>query len=77
MSVIVAPDQPFGQVGRQMNRVLEQMRKGYFGFTDSETWTPNVNLYESERAYIVCVDLAGVEKEKIDVLLGCATTPVN
>jgi HSP20 family protein len=26
-----------------------------------------VNLYETETAYIVCVDLAGVEKAKIDV----------
>ena len=30
-------------------------------------WTPSVNLYENDRAYLVCVDLAGVEKEKIDI----------
>src|SRR6185503_2051383 len=33
------------------------------------TWAPNVNLYENDAAYVVCVDLAGVDKEKIDVVV--------
>ena len=41
--------------------------RGYYSFYPTETWTPNVNLYETDGAYVVCVDLAGVEKEKIDV----------
>ncbi len=69
MPVELATDQPFHQVGRQMNKMLEQMHKGYFGYSNAETWTPNVNLYETEQAYVVCVDLAGVEKEKIDVVV--------
>jgi HSP20 family protein len=32
-------------------------------------WTPNVNLYESEACYLVCVDLASVEKDAIEVTL--------
>ncbi len=40
---------------------------GYYSFYSGEAWTPSVNLYESERAYIVCVDLAGVDKDKIDI----------
>jgi HSP20 family protein len=28
-----------------------------------------VNLYESDTAYLVCVDLAGVEKDKLDVVV--------
>jgi HSP20 family protein len=47
--------------------MLEQLNKGYYSFYPNETWTPNVNLYETEEAYQVCVDLAGVEKEKIDI----------
>jgi len=47
--------------------MLEQMQKGYYSFLPSETWQPNVNLYETDDCYMVCVDLAGVEKDKIDL----------
>ena len=50
------------------NKLLEQLQnKGYYGFFSNENWTPNVNLYETEMAYLVCCDLAGVDKEKIDI----------
>jgi HSP20 family molecular chaperone IbpA len=62
-----AADPPFSNITRQANKLMEQMQKGYFNFCPSETWTPSVNLYETGAAYQVCVDLAGVEKEKIDV----------
>ena len=68
MSVSTATEPPpFGQIARQMNKIMEQAQKGYFNFCPSETWTPNVNLYETEEAYHVCVDLAGVDKDKIDL----------
>jgi HSP20 family protein len=50
-----------------MGKILEHLNKGYYSFSPNETWTPNVNLYETEGAYQVCVDLAGVDKEKIDL----------
>lgn len=85
MSVTFATDEAFGSMGRQMGKILEQLHKGYYGFAPTENWTPNVNLYETERAYQVCVDLAGVEKEKIDievhqqrlVLRGTRTVPMS
>ena len=43
------------------------LHKGYYSFYPNETWTPSVNLYETDKAYVVCVDLAGVEKKKIDI----------
>src|ERR1043166_9343211 len=67
MPVTAAPDTPFGHMARQMNRMLDQIQKGYYNFYPSETWTPNVNLYETDTCYLVCVDLAGVDKEKIDI----------
>src|SRR5215207_4016881 len=69
MPVITAPEPPFGNVARQMSKMMDQLQKGYYNFCPSETWTPSVNLYETETAYIVCVDLAGVDKEKIDIEL--------
>src|SRR5882724_7474448 len=67
MSITMASEETFGGMVRQMGKVMEQLNKGYYSFYPSETWTPNVNLYETERTYQVCVDLAGVEKEKIDI----------
>src|SRR5215212_4410837 len=60
---------PFGNMSPQMSKMLEQWQKGYYNFLPSETWQPNVNLYETEHDYQVCVDLAGVEKEKIDIVV--------
>src|SRR6476660_5209896 len=65
--VLATTDPPFTNLARQMNKLVEQMHKGYYNFLPGETWTPNVNLYETEESYMVCVDLAGVEKDKIDI----------
>ena len=66
MPLETAMEQPFN-VARQVNKLIDQMQKGYYNFCPGQTWTPNVNLYEIDNAYLVCVDLAGVDKEKIDV----------
>jgi HSP20 family protein len=65
MAKQLATERPFGDMAGQMNRMIDQLSKGYFNFCPSETWTPNVNLYETPKAYMVCVDLAGVDKGKI------------
>ncbi len=63
----LATEQPFKSISGQMSKLMDQMQKGYYGFYPTEQWTPSVNLYETESAYHVCVDLSGVEKKKIDV----------
>jgi HSP20 family protein len=69
MPIETASEPNFASVQRQMQRLMEQMQKGFFNFCPSETWTPNVNLYENDVSYIVCVDLAGVDKEKMEVVV--------
>jgi HSP20 family protein len=78
-------DQPIGNLGQKMVKLMDQLQKGYYNFCPSETWTPSVNLYEAEQTYLVCVDLAGVDKDKIDVevtdqqltLRGTRTVPAH
>jgi HSP20 family protein len=60
-------DPPFGGMSRQINKLLDQLKGNYYGFKTEETFSPAVNLYETADAYLVCVDLAGVEREKIDL----------
>ena len=57
----------FGNMSPQVAKMMEQLNKGYYGFMPSEVFIPNVNLYETEADYRVCVDLAGVDKDKIDL----------
>src|SRR4051812_38978340 len=59
-------EHPFSNLARQAGKMMDQMQKGFYVYS-SDTWTPNVNLYETAATYLVCVDLAGVQKEKIDV----------
>jgi len=63
-----ATEQPFSNLPRQTRSIKDPAQTGYFNFCPSETWTPNVNLYETETCYLVCVDLAGVDKQEIDVV---------
>ena len=69
MSLTATSDPPFSNLGRVQKLTEQMMQKGYFNFCPSETWTPSVNLYETYDAYLVCVDLAGVDKEKIDIVV--------
>ena len=69
MSPVTASDPPFGKIARHANKLMDQLQKGYYNFYPGEAWTPSANLYETETAYQVCVDLAGVDKEKIDIEL--------
>ena len=62
-----AADPSFSNMTRQASKLIEQMQKSYFNFCPSETWTPSVNLYETADSYLVCADLAGVDKQKIEV----------
>lgn len=65
MALDLAGEPPFKTATRQMSSMLDAIQKGYYGFCRNETWTPAVNLYENETAYLVCVDLSGVDKSKI------------
>jgi HSP20 family protein len=61
-------DPPFSKFSRQAGKLLESVSQGYCGFAHTDqTWAPSVNLYETADAYRVCVDLAGVDKERIDL----------
>ena len=61
-------DPPFSRFTRQAGKILESVTQGYCGFAHTnQTWAPSVNLYETADAYRVCVDLSGVNKDRIDV----------
>lgn len=69
MPTETASEVPFGHLAREMSKFLDRMSTNYSNFYPGEAWRPNVNLYETAESYLVCVDLAGVDKDKVDLHL--------
>lgn len=47
--------------------VDEIVGRQYVRFSATDAWKPDVNVYETPSALLVCVDLAGMKAEEIDV----------
>ncbi|NNM85070.1 MAG: Hsp20/alpha crystallin family protein [Phycisphaerales bacterium] len=43
------------------------LNRGFFGFWTTDSWRPSVNLYETPDAFVICADIAGMDKDRIDV----------
>jgi HSP20 family protein len=53
---------------RKVHDIMDEMVKRRFvDFRDSGPWQPATNVYETRAAYHICVELAGMEREGIDV----------
>jgi HSP20 family protein len=53
---------------RKIRDIMDEMEKRAFvHFRGSGTWQPATNVYETRDAYYICVDLAGVPRQQIDV----------
>jgi HSP20 family protein len=51
-----------------LGEVLYELTKVQFAaFSRPETWRPAINAYRCEECIAVCVELAGLSKEEIDV----------
>ncbi|MHC4234509.1 MAG: Hsp20/alpha crystallin family protein [Planctomycetota bacterium] len=45
----------------------EMMSRNYFRSSGPDSWAPALNVYETADRYVICVDLAGMDRNKIDV----------
>lgn len=55
------------QPPEQFTMVLSQAFYGFSRFCAAEAWAPSVNVYQLKGRLEVCVDLAGIDREVIDV----------
>ncbi len=46
---------------------MEDTQSSYWRYCAAAHWEPSINICESEKAYHVAVDLAGMRREDIDV----------
>ena len=56
------------EMGAVMDSMMEEMNsRNYFRSSGRDSWDPPLNFYEVADRFIVCVDLAGMQREQIDV----------
>lgn len=58
-------DEWSNRIGDIMDEMLSRSFVGFRG--GCAVWRPDANVYETEEGFAVCVDLAGVEQQQIDV----------
>ncbi len=60
----------FANLVRQMNQLVDrEMSRLPGGFSPLDAFRPAVNLYETQSAFLICVDVAGMDQNDIDVSL--------
>src|SRR5688572_27671791 len=66
MSSVSRHDLPLGAgaISRMMSELVGRQLERFHSI---EGWSPAVNIYRLERRFEVCVELAGVRRETIDV----------
>jgi HSP20 family protein len=57
------------QLGQEVDRLFDELIHRPWGFTrpSVELWSPEVDLYETETAFILEVDLPGIREEDFEV----------
>jgi len=67
-TVFTAGDQPSEELtSSSLTHLVAIRTKSLMGYAPQKTWQPDINIYETERAYYVCAELAGVRASDIDV----------
>ena len=63
-----ATEQDFNKFVSNMGQTMDQLLgKSLFRFRPSQHWQPAINFYESPDAYRLCVDLAGINPQEVDL----------
>ncbi len=68
MHVRVASEDSFERLAQNMGEMVDSIFQGsYVGFRSTKAWEPSVNIYENPACLLVCVELAGMRRQDIDV----------
>jgi HSP20 family protein len=55
---------------RGVQEIMEEMRKrSFFDYRATGTWMPNINIYQTHNAFIVCLELAGFDPDSLELQL--------
>lgn len=63
-----ATESSFDHLADQVWQMMHEMGSGnYFRSQAPRPWSPRLNLYETSDVFLVCLELAGMPREDIDV----------
>lgn len=66
-----AQNDEFDRIVDHMGEMAEELlKKNFFRNTAPDAWRPAMNLYEGPDRYVACLELAGMNRELIDVQAG-------
>lgn len=58
----------FDEWSQKIHDIMDEMqRRDFVQFRHGDAWQPSTNVYETRAAYFICVELAGVDDQKVDV----------
>ncbi len=62
------PFREFKPFYRNVDRLNNEFGKGYYGeATGEETWSPKVDIYETDGSFVLNAELPGLKKEEIKI----------
>ena len=67
MATRIVTQEGFFYLSEKMSPAMEDLVRRSWRFSASPRWQPAVNICETPDTYCVCVDLAGMRRDKIDV----------
>jgi len=67
MATRITTQSGFFHFSEQMSQMMDEMFRRYWRFSSTRCWQPTINIYETPQQYVICVDLAGMRREDIDV----------
>jgi HSP20 family protein len=71
------PRIPFGAMACNIDRMFDEMFTGRSTAEGEPGWVPRADVHEDENAFVVQLDLPGVEKDNIKVKFGDDTLVVS
>jgi HSP20 family protein len=71
------PPNDFFAMERQIGRIMRNMSFLRVPPLEKERWFPAADVYESDKELIVCVDVSGVDPQKISVIAEQSTLTIS
>lgn len=62
------PDSGLEKMSKQLDAVMDElMGNNFMRLVSSDAWEPQLNLYEAPDRLVLCVNLAGMQPDQIDI----------
>ena len=76
--MVQASDGSYDKISKQLESMMDELMGPQFTrLVSTDAWEPQWNIYELSDRYLICVDLAGLHHEKIDLQVDRGTLRIS